>query len=148
MSKKNILLISSVVVLAGVYVIFFTHWFHPRVMQISHTSRPEGGRDSVRMTFSLGDNYVLTDIKVVPLDDFKKDPNTRPLWHLVSDDGSDSTEVFSYGESIGGMDPAVSGAEPEPLRSGVRYRLLVTAGSLKAQHDFYFGSPPPNTSNN
>jgi len=148
MSKKNIFLISSVVVLAGIYVIFFTHWFQPRVMQISHTSRPEGRRDSVRMTFSLGDYYELNDIKVVPLDDFKKNPDTRPLWHLVSDDGSDSTEVFSYGEGIGGMDPAVSGAEPEPLKSGVRYRLLVTAGKLKAQHDFYFGTPPTNVSNN
>jgi hypothetical protein len=148
MSKKNIFLISLVVVLAGVYVIFFTHWFKPRVMQISHTSRPEGGRDSVRMTFSLGDYYELTEVKVVLLDDFKKNPDTPPLWHLVSDDGSDSISMFSYGESIGGMDPAVAGAEPEPLQPGVRYRLLVSAGSLKAQHDFYFGTAPTNASNN
>jgi hypothetical protein len=147
MSKKNISLVSLVVVLAGVYVIFFTHWFRPRVMQISHTGRPEG-RGSVRMTFSLGDYYDLTDVKVVPLDDFKKNPNTPPLWHLVSDDGSDSTEVFSYGENIGGMDPAVAGAEPGPLQSGIRYRLLVSAGSVKAQHDFYFGTAPTNASNN
>lgn len=147
MSKKNIFLISLVVVLADVYVIFFTHWFQHRVMLISHTSRPEGGRDSVRMTFSLGDYYELTDVKVVPLDDFKKNPDTPALWHLVSD-GSDSTELFSYGENIGGMDPAVAGSEPEPLQSGVRYRLFVTAHAIKAQHDFYFGAPPTNASNN
>jgi hypothetical protein len=148
MSKKNIFLISSVVVLAGIYIVFFTHWFRPRVMQISHTSRPEGGRDSVRMTFSLGDYYELTDVKVVLLDDFKKNPNAIPLWHLVSDDGSDSTRLFSYGENIGGMDPAVGGSEPAPLQSGVRYRLFVTAGSTKAQHDFYFGTVPTNAPNN
>lgn len=146
MSKKNVLLVSLVVVLAGIYVIFFTHWFKPRVMQVSHTSRPEGGRDSVRMTFSLGDYYELTDVKVVPLDDFKKNPDTPPLWHLVSDD-SDSTAMFSYGENIGGMDPAVAGTEPAPLQSGVRYRLFVTAGSIKAQHDFYFGTAPTNAPN-
>ncbi|HTR40324.1 MAG TPA: hypothetical protein VMH87_01745 [Pseudomonadales bacterium] len=148
MSKKNIFLISFVVVLAGIYLVFFTHWFQPRVMQISHTSRPEGGRDSVRMTFGLGDYYELTDVKVVPLDEFKKNPDTPCLWHLVSDDGSDSINMFSYGENIGGMDPAVAGSEPAPLQSGVRYRLLVTAGRLKAQHDFYFGTPPANASNN
>jgi hypothetical protein len=148
MGKKNVFLISSVVVLLGVYVIFFTHWFKPRVMLIGHTGRPEPGSGSVHMTFSLGDYYELTDVKVVRLDDFKKNPDTPPLWHLVSDEGSDSINVFSYGENIGGMDPAVSGAEPGPLQPGVRYRLLVTAGSVKAQHDFYFGTPPANASNN
>jgi hypothetical protein len=148
MSKKNIFLISLVVVLAGVYVVYFTHWFRPRVMQISHTSRPDAGRGSVRMSFCLGDYYELNDVKVVPLDNFKKNPDTPPLWHLVSDDGSDSTELFSYGENIGGMDPAVAGAEPEPLQPGIRYRLLIMAGSVKAQHDFYFGAAPTNAPNN
>jgi hypothetical protein len=147
MSKKNIILISLVVALAGVYLVFFTHWFKPRVMQISHTSRPAEGA-SIRMAFNLGDYYELTDIKVVPLDDYKKNPDVAPLWHLVSDEGSDSTKLFFYGEDINGMDSAVQGAETEPLQPGVRYRLLVAAGSLKGQHDFYFGNPPANVSNN
>jgi hypothetical protein len=148
MSKKNIFLISLVVVLAGVYLVYFTHWFQPRVMRISHTSRPAGDRSSVRMAFSLGDEYELTEVKVVPLDDYKKNPDVPPLWHLVSDDGSDSTRLFYYGENISGMDPAVSGAEPDPLQPGVRYRLFVAAGSLKGQHDFYFGNTPTNAPNN
>lgn len=148
MSKKNICLIAFVVALAGVYVVYFTHWFHPRVMQISHTSRPAADRSSVRMAFNLGNYYDLTEVKVVPLDDYKKNPDVPPLWHLVSNEGSDSTELFFYGESINGMDPAVAGAEPEPLQPGVRYRLFVAAGGLKGQHDFYFGNAPANASNN
>jgi hypothetical protein len=145
MSKKNIFLIAFVVALAGVYAVYFTHWFRPRTIQISHTSRPAaGGNSSIRLAFNLGNYYDLTDIKVVPLDA----SNANPVWHLVSPDGSDSTEVFSYGEHINGMDPAIAGAEPEPLLPGVRYRLFVAAGGLKGQHDFYFGNAPTNTSNN
>lgn len=144
MSKKNICLIAFVVALAGVYVVFFAHWFRPRTMQISHTSRPAGDRSSVRIAFNLGNYYDLTDVKVVALDA----SNANPVWHLVSPDGSDSTELFFYGEHINGMDPAVAGEETEPLQPGVRYRLFVAAGGLKGQHDFYFGNAPTNTSNN
>ena len=43
---------------------------------------------------------------------------------------------FTYGCSIGGMQPAVPGAAPDPLEPGVTYRLLVEAGPLKLQDDF------------
>ena len=148
MSKKNIFLIAFVVALAGVYAVYFTHWFRPRMIQISHTSRPAAERNSIRLAFNLGNYYELTDIEVVPLDALKDNPHAPPIWHLVSPDGSDSTEVFSYGEHINGMDPAIAGAEPEPLLPGVRYRLFVAAGGLKGQHDFYFGNARTNISNN
>jgi hypothetical protein len=34
------------------------------------------------------------------------------------------------------MHPAVKGATPDPLEPGVKYRLVITAGKLKAEHDF------------
>ena len=37
---------------------------------------------------------------------------------------------------IRGMRPAVKGATPDPLEPGVNYRLLIEAGSHKAEHDF------------
>ena len=40
------------------------------------------------------------------------------------------------------MRPAVKGATPDPLEPGVKYRLLLQAGNLKAQDDFV---PVPRT---
>jgi len=149
MSRKNICLIAFVAVLAGVYAVYFTHWFRSPTIHIFHTNRPGADRNSgARLAFSLGGSYELNDVEVVPLDDYQKNHSTPALWHLVSHDGSDSTELFYYGQSINGMSPALAGAEAEPLQPGVRYRLLVTAGRLKGQHDFYFGNAATNTSNN
>jgi hypothetical protein len=41
------------------------------------------------------------------------------------------------------MRPAVKGAVAEPLRPGVKYRLLIQAGSEKAEHDFVPRPPIP-----
>jgi hypothetical protein len=34
------------------------------------------------------------------------------------------------------MRPAIKGVRPEPLETNVTYRLLVTAGKIKGEHDF------------
>ena len=60
----------------------------------------------------------------------------HPIWHLISKSNSVPVTDFTYGCSIGGMQPAVQGATPDPLEPGVKYRLLVEAGPLKLQHDF------------
>ena len=59
-----------------------------------------------------------------------------PAWELKSDSNSVPVKLFSYGERIGGMKPAIESAQPEPLIAGTAYRIFVEAGSLKAQHDF------------
>jgi hypothetical protein len=46
------------------------------------------------------------------------------------------------------MDPAVEGARPDPLQPGVIYRLFVTAGKVRGQHDFHIGAAPANTATN
>jgi hypothetical protein len=43
------------------------------------------------------------------------------------------------------MDSAVAGARPEPLQPGVNYRIFITAGKAKGQHDFHIGPAPANT---
>jgi hypothetical protein len=98
------------------------------------------------MIFNLGDYYSLTEIKVVPLAALQTDKLTHPVWHLVSDEGSDDVDHFIYGQKINGMDPAVEGARPEPLQPGVTYRLFVAAGKTRGQHDFQIGGPPANVS--
>jgi hypothetical protein len=145
MSKKNLILIAVTLVLAGVYVVYFTDWFKPKTIHIAHTSRfirgafRPGQRNSyatVPIIFTFEREYEFTEIKIVPLAALQTNSLAQPVWHLVSDDGSDSINHFFYGEKIEGMDPVVEGKRPEPLQPGVTYRLFVAAGKAKGQHDF------------
>jgi hypothetical protein len=170
MNKKNFFLIGLVLLMAGIYVVYFSGWFRTRSIIIDHTSRPVstrsagrfGGRLGARagartgaqtattypLFFGLDDYYELTEIKVVPLAALQTNPMTPPVWHLVGDPGSDSIKSFTYGQSVEGMVPAINGLQPEPLETGVIYRLFVTDGKLKGQHDFHLGAAPANTSTN
>ena len=55
---------------------------------------------------------------------------------MVSDSNSVPIKELVYGMYIRGMRPSVKGATPDPLQPGVKYRLLIEAGPLKAEHDF------------
>jgi hypothetical protein len=148
MNKKIFLLVAVVLVLLGVYAVYFTSWFQPKLIQISHTSRPIGGRGGEpRLMFGLGNDYELTDVKVVSLAEWQTNKEAASLWHLVSD-GSDDINRFTYGEKISGMDPIVDGNRPQKLQPGVKYLLLVTAGKYKGQHEFQIGTTPENVSTN
>jgi hypothetical protein len=92
--------------------------------------------------FGFDRTLKLTSLKVIPLSDIETNKYPHPIWHLVSDSNSVPTKDFSYGASIKGMRPAVKGAPPDPLEPGVKYRLLIEAGSAKAEHDFV---PVPRT---
>jgi hypothetical protein len=143
MSKKIYFLIAVALMLATVYVVYFTHWFRAKTIQISHTSRPtRAGATVDQLLFGLDDYYSLTEVKIVPLDALQTNKFAEPVWHLVSDEGSDDVDVFSYGANIPGMDPSAAGARPEPLKKGVTYRLSIAAGRAKGQLDFQLGPPP------
>jgi hypothetical protein len=151
MNKKNFILIAVALALAGVYVVYFTDWFKPKTIHISHTVRP--GRSGNRpgeaaaplLAFGLGGDYELTEIKVVPLAALQANPLAQPIWHLVSDSKSVPIKFFIYGQGIQGMKPEVPGVRPQPLQPNITYRLLVQAGSLKGQHDFQVVAKPANS---
>ena len=144
MNKKSYTLIAIALVLAGVYVVYFTDWFRPETIRISHTSRPvrfaRSGQAATRLGFGLGGEYELTEIKVVPLAEFQTNNLAQPVWHLVGDPSSDSINLLFYGQKIDGMSPAVAGSRPEPLQPGVTYRLFVAAGKARGQYDFHIGA--------
>jgi hypothetical protein len=152
MNKKNYILIAVVLVLAAVYVLYFTDWFRAKAIQIAHINRPvrttSTGPASTQLIFGLNGDYSLTEVRVVPLAALQTDKLAQPVWHLVSDEGSDDVNQFFYGQRISGMDSAVEGSRPEPLQPGVTYRLFVTAGRAKGQHDFHIGAAPANTATN
>jgi hypothetical protein len=145
MNKKNIFWVALLVVLVTAYAYFFTDWFHPRRLEIFHVSRGvmrggprvKTGNANTRMVlFGLNERYQLTDVKVVPLDEFKTNKYALPVWHLVSDSNSIPLKEFPYGVAIRGMRPAVGEQWPKTLESNRTYRIFVEAGSLKGEHDF------------
>jgi hypothetical protein len=145
MNKKNLALIGLVLVLAAVYVIYFTDWFRSKPIIISHTSRPMGRNGREMLLFSLGGDYSITEIKVVPLDEWQTNRMTPPVWH-VEGDGTDPVNHFVYGQNLDGLDPVVEGVRPDPLQPGVKYRIFVTGDSRKGSHDFLWN--PPATATN
>lgn len=141
MTKKNWLLLAAAVVLAGVYVVYFTDWFQPKTVQIFHTSRnlrPRNLRGGTlpMLIFGINQQLKLTEVKVVSVADVQTNQHPLPLWHLITDSNSVPVKNFHYGQQINGMRPAVKGARALPLATNVTYRLLINAGGTTGQHDF------------
>jgi hypothetical protein len=130
MNKKSWFLIAFAIVLGAVYIIHFSSWFKPKVMAIAHNARLG------HINFTLGSAFQLTSIKVVSLSAFESNKYVLPAWELKSDSNSVPVKLFSYGDSIKGMKPAIAGSQAQPLVAGTTYRIFVEAGSVKAQHDF------------
>jgi hypothetical protein len=150
MTKKNWLSLLIVLALATVYAICFTNWFKPQTVQIFHTVREMHFRrkkadDEPVLLFGLSKQLGLTEIKVVPLAAYEKDPHVLPVWHLVSDSNSVPVRDFPYGRTLRGMKPAVTGARAEELDTNLVYRLFITAGKITGHNDFYLGANPPET---
>ena len=139
MTKKNWLLIAIAVALAALYVVYFTNLFKPKKIIISHTelraiTQPAGALPM--LMFGFNGSFRLTELKVVPLAEWETNQHVLPLWHLVSDSNSPPEKIIHYGAGIRGMKPAVAGKHADPLDPDTVYRLFVTAGSIKGQHDF------------
>jgi len=152
MAKKQWILIVVALVLAILYVHYFTGWFKPKMVQISYTERPAMSRSRGALPMVLfgfeGQSYRLSEIKVVSLATWQTNQSVSPVWHLVSSWRSAPVEFFRYGENLPGMKPAVPGARPELLKTNVTYRLFVRAGLYKGQCDFQLGGRPPAISPN
>jgi hypothetical protein len=141
MTKKNLWLMTTLVVVATVYVCFFTDWFKPKKITLFDTSRPmqhfRNRKDLPFIMFGITEGKLkLTEVKVVPLDSYQKNSATSPVWHLISDSNSIPVQRFVYGQRIWGMKPYVAGLMPQPLETNVTYRLFVVADGAKGEHDF------------
>lgn len=150
MSRKEWALITLVLGLGGLWVVFFSGWFAPRVIRVEHSVRSlrdaygPGGRrvDATgkqqlgNVSFSLHRNYRLTSVKVVLAADARTNKYPHALWQLAAKSGSTPIDGFAYGLPVAGMTPEMNGSEPEPLEPGGEYRLLLEARSWKGEHDF------------
>ena len=150
MTKKNWFLIFVALVLGGVYVVCFTDWFKPKIIHITSTNvrinravRANADSATVPVMFKLARPCKLTELKVVALDAWQTNKHCLPLWHLIADTNSAPiSDPFTYGQRIRGMKPELPGVRAEPLQPGVKYRLFVTDGSARGQHDFQPAAKP------
>ena len=150
------MLIGLAVLLGGFSLYLNKDWFASEDIQIHHRSRPGGtGRmgffrrnrppaspDTDPIYFAFDRKLKLTSLKVIPVREIETNKYPHPICHLVAKSNSVPIADWSYGMPIPGMRPAVQGATPDPLEPGVKYRLLIEAGKIKAEHDFI---PVPRT---
>lgn len=136
MRKKDIFLIGVLLVVGGVYIHYFSHWFEKPQIAISASLRPNRRAGGVLAVFTMNDSFRLTALKVVPLEGGKINPLASPVWNLASDSNSVPMRAFRYGQPIRGMKPVLKGVHPDPLLPGTEYRLMVSAGDVTASKDF------------
>ena len=114
------------------------------VYSVFHTSRnlrpvrPGAARGGAMpsLNFGVSRQLKLTEIKVVPLAAWTTNSHVLPLWHLVTESNSVPVKTFFYGQFIPGLHPAIKGTHSELPETNVVYRIFVTAGKFKAEHDF------------
>ncbi|MEI7534722.1 MAG: hypothetical protein WCK57_10170 [Verrucomicrobiae bacterium] len=142
MSKKTSLLIVVAVVLAAVYAFYFADWFQSPTLKIFHTNRnnirhrKEQSGGIPNLIFGLSQTSRITEITVVPLAEYQVNSKVIPLWHLVSDSNSVPVKTFYYGQYIRGLKPAVAGSHAQTLTNNITYRIVVSVGKIKGEHDF------------
>jgi len=130
--------IVAVLVAVGVYQCM--DWIRPPHIQIIPQLRPartaaqaEDGVCSV--AFILDKKYLLTRIKVVPVNALATNKNISPVWQLVASTNQEPQKGFVYGLPVKGMRPP-PGTKTQPLMPGQDYRLFVEAGRITGQVDF------------
>jgi hypothetical protein len=141
MTKNNVLLIALAIGLATVYAVWFSDWFRPKTLSIFHTSRNLNqararGNMLPGLMFGLRPESKLTELRVVNLSAYETNKDESPVWHLISDSNSIPVKSFFYGQYLHGMRPAIKGVGCEELETNVTYRMFITAGGVKGQHDF------------
>jgi hypothetical protein len=151
MTKNQWTLAAVGVVVVGLFLYAHRDWFAGNDIQIFHRVRPRGllagrrrappqGADSVMFEFDR--KLKLTSLRVTPLSEIETNRFPQPIWNLVSDSNSLPTRGLVYGIPVPGMRPSTKGIVAKPLEPGVKYRLTIQAGSLKASHDFLIEPPP------
>lgn len=143
MQRKEYGWIIVLLVVAFVYVHFFTHWFEKGHLVITPSRRPAFGQAVESIIFTLNAPAKIKNLKVVEsADDGKFDPHGHLMWHLVSDSASQPTQLFVYGHHIHGMKQAPDNGHAEPLQPDVVYWIVVTTDHLTGSVDFKTRAQP------
>ena len=150
MRTKNIFQIALVLMLVGFFFYLNRDWFIPEKVQIFHRAGPAlrfhqpGQQDNkfvIPIFFEFNHKLKLTSVKVVPASDLDTNQFLLPIWELTTISGPVATKGFEYGADVPGMKPVRPDSVPGLLEPGKRYRLVIQAGSLKADHDCIAEAP-------
>jgi hypothetical protein len=140
MPKKQVYLVVLAALVGGICLYVNRDWFSRRPIQITHRFHAFGGRFDragvAPLMFEFNCRLKLTSIKVVSASEGTNKKPAHALWQLVSESNSVPTRGFLYGMNVPGMRPVYKGTVAEPLDPSQKYRILIEAGSAKAQHDF------------
>ncbi len=140
MSKKNIFLFLTLLILGAVYIYFFTEFFNKPIISISARPRLERGAKDAPPRYAVSFNFdsrcELTQVKVVAVTELETNKYARAYWHLISDTNSAPVKGLIYGDNVKGMKPKIPKMKAEPLQPGNKYRLLIEAGDRRGQIDF------------
>jgi hypothetical protein len=162
MTKKQLLLILTCLIIAGAFIYTTSGWFGPkpllvairfqtpRVMSAGTTTRliralagrrtnPAPPTSNATVFFNLDHAVRITSIKVFPVSELQTNAvRPHPVWHLVQGTNSVAIRGFGYAENpaVLGLRPAVEGIDPDPLAPGVKYRMFLEAGRSRAEFDF------------
>ena len=139
MNKQTIVLIGFALLLAALYVAFFTDLFGSKNIQISWRISPSNGS----LVFYLDKEYALTSLEVVPTEEAKTNKYPHELWHVVAQAAPVTLATFNYGQAIPGMKPKVATAVPEQLQPDIDYSLVVaTRSGMKGETNFLIHAKP------
>jgi hypothetical protein len=154
--KRQISLVLFALILGSIYVYAFTDLFKSkRPIQIYAQVRPmlpnmrHNGRNSDAtkqpdmppITFTLDDDYKLTEIKVVAAEEYKTNKYAHPVWHMITDSSSQPTKGLVYGMKVKGMKPSIPKGHAETLQANTVYLLLIEAGKSKGEVNFKMREP-------
>jgi hypothetical protein len=149
--KDKIIIFSLLgVILLTLYLTLFSGC-REEPMQITSKLRPVRRGTTVErgvtplydVTFGFNKKYKLTSVKVVSAEDLRTNKHPRALWHVVEDGRSAPVNAISYGKPARGMKPAVPDLQAEVLDANQEYVVLIEAGSIKAQTNFFARARPP-----
>ena len=145
MTKKPIIVVTLILLIGAVCLYVNRDWFSKPPIQISHRFHAFGGRFDngggvAPLMFEFNRSLKLTSIQVVAAGGAS---GTNVLWHMVSDSNSVPTRGFLYGMKVPGMRPWLKGSIAAQLDPDQKYRLLIKAGSVHAEHDFDLNPAPP-----
>jgi len=146
MQNRSTLLIVIAVVLAALYISYFTDWFrrptiqiivqHRIVPQRPNAARDQGEEPVYPVSFAFDNKYEFTSLKVVAAKEAETQKFPTALWDLVALTNSRPTKTIVYGVTPPGMRPRVEDTQPQPLQPDVTYLLLVEAGAMNGSTNF------------
>jgi hypothetical protein len=134
MNKQPVFLIGVALVLAAIYIAYFTDSFKPKNIHVYWRISPANADVVV---FYLDKPYPLTSVKVVRTAEALTNQHPHALWHMVAQSDPAPTATFNYGGNIPGMKPELPSAQPEQLQPDTEYSVVIEAGrKLKGEKSF------------